>query len=91
VPTGSYDAAEEVNIALSFDNWLTPGRYFVSAHVAHPGGTGLHAMAVREDAATVIVIGSRGGGGVIDIPHQFHVIRDEPRVHTAPTSAEATP
>jgi ABC-type polysaccharide/polyol phosphate transport system ATPase subunit len=88
--TGSFVAGEEMTVALSFPNWLGPGRYFVSSHVGHPGGTGLRAMAHREDAATVIVMGSGGGGGLVDIPHEFHVLRDEPRTGNAQAGAEVS-
>jgi hypothetical protein len=37
----------------------------------------------------VVVIGSGSGGGIVDIPHQFHVVRDEPRTG-APHTAEVT-
>jgi ABC-type polysaccharide/polyol phosphate transport system ATPase subunit len=89
IETGTFAAGEEMGVALSFHNWLAPGRYFISSHVGHPGGTGLNAMAHRENAATVVVIGSGSGGGIVDIPHQFHVVRDEPRTG-APHTAEVT-
>jgi ABC-type polysaccharide/polyol phosphate transport system ATPase subunit len=89
IETGSFAAGEEMGVALSLRNWLTPGRYFVSAHVAHPGGTGQAAMAHREDAATVVVIGSGAGGGVVDVPHQFHVMREEPRAERPEAEPDA--
>jgi ABC-type polysaccharide/polyol phosphate transport system ATPase subunit len=69
---GSFDAGEEVVVAVSLDNWFAPGRYFLSPQVAHPGG-GQRLIARAEDAASVVVTGSRTGGGLVDIPHRFHV------------------
>ncbi|MEA2381301.1 MAG: type transport system ATP-binding protein [Solirubrobacteraceae bacterium] len=71
--TGEFAVGDIVDVAVSFDNWFAPGRYFVTPHVAYPG-TGHRAMTRREDAATVVVIGSRTGGGIVDIPHAFHVL-----------------
>jgi ABC-type polysaccharide/polyol phosphate transport system ATPase subunit len=84
---GAFDAGEEVAVALSFHNWLTPGRYFATAYVAHPGGAARRAMAHQEEAASVLVIGSGSGDGVVDIPHDFHIVRAEARTETA----EVTP
>jgi ABC-type polysaccharide/polyol phosphate transport system ATPase subunit len=71
-PTGSFSAGEEVHVAMSFDNWFAPGRYFASPQVAH-GGTGLQLMDHREDGASVVVTGRRAAAGLVDIPHAFHV------------------
>jgi ABC-type polysaccharide/polyol phosphate transport system ATPase subunit len=72
VATGSFGAGEEVHVAVSFDNWFAPGRYFASSQVAH-GGTGLQLMDHREDGASVVVTGRRPAAGIVDIPHAFHV------------------
>jgi hypothetical protein len=71
-PTGSFRAGEEVHVAVSFDNWFAPGRYFAASQVAH-AGTGLKLMDHREDGASVVVTGRRAPAGVVDIPHAFHV------------------
>jgi ABC-type polysaccharide/polyol phosphate transport system ATPase subunit len=70
--TGRFGPGEEVVAALSFDNWLGPGRYFVSPQVAH-AGTGLQIMAYRDEALSIVVTGGRGGAGIVDVPHAFHV------------------
>src|SRR3954452_5160447 len=71
-PTGSRSAGEQFVVALSFDNWLAPGRYFASPQIAYPGG-GHRLIARRQEAASVVVTGSRAGGGIVDIPHAFHL------------------
>jgi ABC-type polysaccharide/polyol phosphate transport system ATPase subunit len=74
-PTGSYVPGEVVDVAVSFDNWFAPGRYFASPRVLRPG-PGRNAMAHLEESVSVVVAGSRAGGGLVDIPHEFYV---EPR------------
>jgi len=68
--TGWYAPGELVNVAVSFDNWFAPGRYFLTPHVAYPGAGG-RLMAVRESVTSVVVTGSRTGGGIVDVPHEF--------------------
>ena len=77
-PTGSYVPGEVVDVAVSFDNWFAPGRYTASPRVLRPG-PGREAMAHAPDGASVIVTGSRTGGGLVDIPHAFHLFRGERR------------
>ncbi|MEA2155995.1 MAG: type transport system ATP-binding protein [Solirubrobacteraceae bacterium] len=78
---GDFAAGDVVKAGASFDNWLAPGRYELTAQVLHPGGGG-HVMARAEKAASAIVTGSRAGGGIVDIPHGFFVER-----HTERTAA----
>jgi ABC-type polysaccharide/polyol phosphate transport system ATPase subunit len=73
-PTGAYEPGEVVDVAVSFDNWFAPGRYFVSPRIARPG-PGRDPMAHLEDSMTMVVTGSRAGGGLVDIPHEFHLAR----------------
>ena len=70
---GSTAATEQrLDVALAFDNWLAPGRYFLSPRVSYPGGVG-RTMASCEDACSFVVSGPTAGPGVVDIPHSFHV------------------
>jgi ABC-type polysaccharide/polyol phosphate transport system ATPase subunit len=72
VETGSFKPGDLVTVAVSFDNWFSPGQYSVSSQVTSPGGETVYAS--TPDAASVTVAG-KGGGAVVDIPHQFHVNR----------------
>jgi hypothetical protein len=72
--SGAFSPGEVVDIAVSFDNWFAPGRYDVSGRVLHPG-TGRRVMAEQADATSFVVTGSRSGGGVVDVPHAFYLIR----------------
>jgi ABC-type polysaccharide/polyol phosphate transport system ATPase subunit len=87
-PTGSYAPGEVVDVAVSFDNWFAPGRYYGSPRVVRPG-PGRRAMAHLEESVTVVVAGSRAGGGVVDIPHEFHLDRRGQRVDVAATGASS--
>ena len=67
---GDFGPGDVVTAGASFDNWLAPGRYELTAQVLHPGGGG-RVMARAENAATAVVTGSRAAGGLVDIPHAF--------------------
>jgi ABC-type polysaccharide/polyol phosphate transport system ATPase subunit len=67
---GTFTAGQAVDVAVSFDNWFAPGRYAVTGSVLHPG-TGRQVMAEQEQPTTILVTGSRAGGGVVDVPHAF--------------------
>jgi ABC-type polysaccharide/polyol phosphate transport system ATPase subunit len=71
--TGVYAPGDVVDVAISFDNWFAPGRYFASPRVLRPG-PGRRAMAHLDESVSVVVTGSRSGG-LVDIPHEFHLAR----------------
>ena len=73
-PLGAFVPGEILDLAVSFDNWLAPGRYSVTWQVLHPG-TGRRVMAEQTEALSIVVTGSRAGGGVVDIPHAFDFLR----------------
>jgi ABC-type polysaccharide/polyol phosphate transport system ATPase subunit len=72
--TGSYGAGEILDVALSFDNWFAPGRYYASPRVVR-AGDGREPLGESEVSASVVVSGSRVGAGLVDIPHEFHFAR----------------
>jgi ABC-type polysaccharide/polyol phosphate transport system ATPase subunit len=67
----TFEPGELLDVALTFDNWLAPGRYVLGGEIRHPG-SGRRALAVEDEAASFIVTGSRSGGGAVDIPHAFY-------------------
>jgi ABC-type polysaccharide/polyol phosphate transport system ATPase subunit len=71
---GRFEAGETISVGASFDLWLTPGRYELSATVLH-AGPGRHAMAAAVRVTSVVVTGARTGGGIVDIPHAFFLRR----------------
>jgi ABC-type polysaccharide/polyol phosphate transport system ATPase subunit len=79
---GDFAAGDVVTAGASFDNWLAPGRYELTAQVLHPGGGG-RVMARAERAATAVVTGERAAGGLVDIPHAFFLARSAPAAPAA--------
>jgi energy-coupling factor transporter ATP-binding protein EcfA2 len=78
-PTGRFEAGDVVDVAVSFDNWFAPGRYFLSPQVGYPGTTG-RLKTMFEDFTTFIITGTQTGGGIVDIPHQFDWSARDPDV-----------
>jgi len=62
-----FEPGDVVTVGVSFDMWLAPGRYDLSATVHTADRV---AMAMAEHASSVVVTGA-GGGGLVDIPHAF--------------------
>jgi hypothetical protein len=60
-------------IRVEMQNWLAPGRYFLTPTVARSGGTDV--LDLREDLTSIIVHGVTHSGGVVDLPHTFSVER----------------
>ena len=73
---GDYLPGDLVTAGASFDNWLSPGRYELTAQVLYAGAGG-RVMARADNAASVLVTGSRAGGGIVDIPHAFFLDRPQ--------------
>ncbi len=68
--SGDYEPGDLVTAGASFDNWLAPGRYELTAQVIYRGGGG-RVMARAENAASIVVTGESAAGGVVDLPHAF--------------------
>jgi ABC-type polysaccharide/polyol phosphate transport system ATPase subunit len=73
-PTGCFDAGELAVVRLSFENWLSPGRYRLTASVTRDG-IGADAFDLREDISSLIVHAGLSGGGAVDLPHRFEISR----------------
>ncbi len=73
-PTGDFAVGTRATVGASFDNWLAPGRYELSAQVSE-AGPGARSIALSEGASSVVVTGERSGGGIVDLPHAFFVNR----------------
>jgi ABC-type sulfate/molybdate transport systems ATPase subunit len=72
--TGSFSAGEQIELTARFENVFTPGRYFLTPFVAHPG-SGDKVMDLREGMISVLVMGTRPSVAVTDIPHEFMIER----------------
>jgi hypothetical protein len=78
--SGRFTAGEQVELTVSFDNVLAPGRYFVSILIARPGG-GQDLLDRWERCFSVVVAGPRAAGGLVDLPRELSLERI---VHAAP-------
>jgi ABC-type polysaccharide/polyol phosphate transport system ATPase subunit len=73
-PTGEFAAGETASVRIRFENWLSPGRYRLSASVSRDG-IGADAYDLREDISSLIVHAALSGGGAVDLPHRFEIER----------------
>ncbi|MDQ6605746.1 MAG: ABC transporter ATP-binding protein [Actinomycetota bacterium] len=73
-PTGRFRAGQVAHVVVSFENWLSPGRYRLTASVTRDG-TVADAYDLREDISSVVVHTGQSGGGTVDLPHSFAIRR----------------
>jgi ABC-type polysaccharide/polyol phosphate transport system ATPase subunit len=81
----SFSADEEIIVYFGFENVVGPGRYGVSAQVAHPG-SGEAWMDNRERFRSVLISATHPTGGVVDLPFHIYVQRQH---DVAPDAAPA--
>ncbi|MGH2918508.1 MAG: ABC transporter ATP-binding protein [Solirubrobacteraceae bacterium] len=81
--TGDFEAGAHATVGTSFDNWLAPGRYDLSAQISEAGPGG-RVIALAESASSIVISGEARGGGIVDLPHAFFVNR-----FAAPRQAQA--
>jgi ABC-type polysaccharide/polyol phosphate transport system ATPase subunit len=73
-PTGRFAAGETTVVRMRFENWLTAGRYGLTASVAR-NGRGDDMFDLREDVASLIVHGDHSVAGIARLPHGFELDR----------------
>jgi ABC-type polysaccharide/polyol phosphate transport system ATPase subunit len=69
--SGSFEAGDEVEFAVSFDMVFAPGRVYASPWVAHRGQ---RIMDQRPQMASVVVAGIHESGGLVDLPHDVKLV-----------------
>jgi ABC-type polysaccharide/polyol phosphate transport system ATPase subunit len=74
VDAGRFEAGDTATFRVSFENALAPGRYWLSTVVAHRG-FGSAIMDRWERIFSIVVAGSRSGGGLVDFAHDFELER----------------
>jgi ABC-type polysaccharide/polyol phosphate transport system ATPase subunit len=72
VPTGRFAAGRVAVIRLRFEGWLAGSGYRLTPSVAS-GGDPPITLALREDAATLVIQGGPVTGGVAHLPHTFEI------------------
>jgi len=75
IDTGSYRAGETVVVRARLENWLAPGRYFLSPTLARFGAGPGEALDVRMNLSALAVAGERVFDGMVDIPHSIEIER----------------
>jgi hypothetical protein len=75
IDTGAYEPGDTVVVRARTDNWLVPGRYFLSPTLARFGAGAFEALDVRMNLSTVTVEGERDFDGMVDIPHTIDIER----------------
>jgi ABC-type polysaccharide/polyol phosphate transport system ATPase subunit len=73
-PTGRFERGDEITVRVAFENWLAPSRYFAAASVARHG-SGQDVLDYRDQLVSLIVSGTRPGGGLVDLPHELTIDR----------------
>jgi ABC-type polysaccharide/polyol phosphate transport system ATPase subunit len=72
--TGSFRAGQQAVVRMRFRNWLSPGRYRLTASVTRDG-VAADAYDLRENISSVVVFAAHAGGGAADFPHTFEIER----------------
>jgi hypothetical protein len=73
MPSGHFDAGTEASVTLTFENFLSPGRYKLIASVARAGlGADIFDAHMSN---SIIVIADKPGGGFADLPHTLEIER----------------
>jgi ABC-type polysaccharide/polyol phosphate transport system ATPase subunit len=72
-PSGHFRSGEKASVTVQFENWLSAGRYHLTASVYGDPNFGLADK--REDFGILIVSSSQSSGGVVDLPHSFEIAR----------------
>jgi ABC-type polysaccharide/polyol phosphate transport system ATPase subunit len=81
--TGRFEAGEEVVFSVAFDNVFAPGRYELSTLLAHRG-SGTDIIDRWEREVSVIVAGTASAGGLVDLPHEVRLERQQAGDSTPP-------
>jgi ABC-type polysaccharide/polyol phosphate transport system ATPase subunit len=85
--TGQFRKGEIVTMRIAFENHFGPGRYYAAISVAREV-TGQDVLDHRTRVASLIVSGTRPGGGLVDLPHEFVVERGELAAEPGPEPLE---
>jgi ABC-type polysaccharide/polyol phosphate transport system ATPase subunit len=75
--TGTFHAGEHAQFAASFENILAPGRYEPLANLAERGAG--HELIDRwENKLSIVVLGYRPTGGIVDVPCEWQITSASP-------------
>lgn len=74
--TGHFETGDRAELVTELTMPLAPGRYSLTPFVGHEG-TQSPLMDLRESWLRITIIGERGSGGLVDVPHEAKVRRVE--------------
>ena len=75
IDTGAYREGDTVAVRARLENWLVPGRYYLSPTLARLGAGPGEALDVRMNLSVVNVAGDRDFDGMVDFPHTIEIER----------------
>jgi ABC-type polysaccharide/polyol phosphate transport system ATPase subunit len=69
--TGLFRAGEQAVFSVTFENFLAPGRYYISPQIVLLEGPDEGVVDRRDRAAAVVVTGDAEEGSLVKLPHDF--------------------
>ena len=75
IDTGTFRAGDSVIVRARMENWLAPGRYFLSPTLAALGAGPGEALDVRMNLNEITVQGERHFDSAVDFPHTIDIER----------------
>ena len=75
IDTGTFRAGDSVIVRARMENWLAPGRYFLSPTLAALGAGPGEALDVRMNLNEITVQGERRFDSAVDFPHTIDIER----------------
>jgi ABC-type polysaccharide/polyol phosphate transport system ATPase subunit len=88
--TGSFRKGEVVTVRIAFENWFAPGRVYAAISVARDV-QGQDVLDHRPRVASLVVSGTRPGGGLVDLPYEVALERSELPAEPGPQALESAP
>jgi ABC-type polysaccharide/polyol phosphate transport system ATPase subunit len=73
--TDRFRAGEQAVLSVVFENFLAPGRYYVSPQIVLLEGPAAGVVDQRDRATAFIVTGDAEEGSLVKLPHDFHLER----------------
>ena len=73
--SGRFAPGETIVVRVSFENWLAPDRYALTA-VTSREGMGADVLDHRPEVASLLVHGTYASGALTDFPYELEIVRD---------------
>ncbi len=73
--SGRFAPGDSAVVRVSFDNWLAPDRYSVTAIISREG-MGADVVDHRSDMASLLVHSTYASGALTELPYELEIVRD---------------